>query len=564
VTVTRAEAIAALTAPGQPFELATLERDGVPQRVFASAPASMRDFLATTAAFGDRDFLVYDGERTTHAEHLAIVGGLAAWLAAHGVGKGDRVAIGMRNYPEWVMSFWATMALGAIAVPLNAWWLGPELEYAITDAGCKVLLLDGERLERLTPHLANLGADVTVVCRHRGDVPAGVVRWEDVRPTLEVSRGLPDVAITADDHATILYTSGTTGAPKGALATQRNHVTNIMNTLLLGAVGMAVAGVTPDPDNPPPQGASLQVFPFFHIGGLSGLYVTTVTGNKLVTMYKWDVDVAIDLLVQERITSTSMVPTVLRQLLESPRLASLPRDALAGIASGGAPVPPDLIRTIETEFESKVAPANGYGLTETTSAVIINSGADYFAHPDSVGRAAVGADVRIVDELGQELPNGSIGELWVRGPNIVDGYWNKPEATAAAFTDGWFHTGDLGRRDDEGFVYVVDRLKDVVIRGGENVYSAEVEAVLFEHPAVLDVAIVGLPHAHYGEEVAAVVNLREGTSATVQELQEFAATKLARFKVPTQVFLRAEPLPRTATGKVLKRDLRDELTAASG
>ena len=564
MTVTRAEAIAALTAPGQPFELATLERDGVPQRVFASAPASMRDFLATTAAFGDRDFLVYDGERTTHAEHLAIVGGLAAWLAAHGVGKGDRVAIGMRNYPEWVMSFWATMALGAIAVPLNAWWLGPELEYAITDAGCKVLLLDGERLERLTPHLANLGADVTVVCRHRGDVPAGVVRWEDVRPTLEVSRGLPDVAITADDHATILYTSGTTGAPKGALATQRNHVTNIMNTLLLGAVGMAVAGVTPDPDNPPPQGASLQVFPFFHIGGLSGLYVTTVTGNKLVTMYKWDVDVAIDLLVQERITSTSMVPTVLRQLLESPRLASLPRDALAGIASGGAPVPPDLIRTIETEFESKVAPANGYGLTETTSAVIINSGADYFAHPDSVGRAAVGADVRIVDELGQELPNGSIGELWVRGPNIVDGYWNKPEATAAAFTDGWFHTGDLGRRDDEGFVYVVDRLKDVVIRGGENVYSAEVEAVLFEHPAVLDVAIVGLPHEHYGEEVAAVVNLREGTSATVQELQEFAATKLARFKVPTQVFLRAEPLPRTATGKVLKRDLRDELTAASG
>ena len=172
--------------------------------------------------------------------------------------------------------------------------------------------------------------------------------------------------------------------------------------------------------------------------------------------------------------------------------------------------------------------------------------------------------MRIVDELGQELPNGSIGELWVRGPNIVDGYWNKPEATAAAFTDGWFHTGDLGRRDDEGFVYVVDRLKDVVIRGGENVYSAEVEAVLFEHPAVLDVAIVGLPHEHYGEEVAAVVNLREGTSATVQELQEFAAAKLARFKVPTQVFLRAEPLPRTATGKVLKRDLRDELTAASG
>jgi acyl-CoA synthetase (AMP-forming)/AMP-acid ligase II len=305
------------------------------------------------------------------------------------------------------------------------------------------------------------------------------------------------------------------------------------------------------------------VFPFFHIGGLSGLYVTTATGSKLVTMYKWDVDEAIDLLVAERITSTSMVPTVLRQLLESPRLDSLPRDALAGIASGGAPVPPDLIRSIETQFESKVSPANGYGLTETTSAVIANSGSDYFTHPDSVGRPAVGADVRVVDELGQDVPAGEIGELWVRGPNIVDGYWNKPEATAASFTDGWFHTGDLGRIDEDGFVHVVDRLKDVVIRGGENIYSAEVEAVLFEHPAVLDVAIIGVPHESYGEEVAAVANVREGATVTEQELQEFAAQKLARFKVPASIHFRTEPLPRTATGKVLKRDLRDELTKAS-
>jgi long-chain acyl-CoA synthetase len=563
VAVTRAEAIAALTAAGQPFELATIERDGVPLRVFTQAPASMRDVLAATAVHGDRDFLVYQGERTTYAEHLGLVAGLAAWLAEeHGVGKGDRIAIGMRNYPEWVIGFWATMALGAIAVPLNAWWLGPELEYAITDSGAKVLLLDGERLERLAPHLPGLGVAATVVCRHRGDVPAGIVRWEELRPTLDTTQGLPAVELGPDDHATILYTSGTTGAPKGALATHRNHVTNIMNTFLMGAVGAAVAGVTPDPDNPPPQGASLQVFPFFHIGGLSGLYVSTATGSKLVTMYKWDVDVALDLLVEERITSTSMVPTVLRQLLESPRLESLPRDALAGIASGGAPVPPDLIRSIETQFESKVSPANGYGLTETTSAVIANSGADYFTHPESVGRPVVGADLRVVDEQGADVPAGEIGELWVRGPNIVDGYWNKPEATATAFTDGWFHTGDLGRIDADGFVYVVDRLKDVVIRGGENVYSAEVEAVLFEHPAVLDVAIVGLPHESYGEEVAAVVNLREGATTTVQELQEFAATKLARFKVPAHIFFRDDPLPRTATGKVLKRDLRDELTKA--
>ena len=281
-------------------------------------------------------------------------------------------------------------------------------------------------------------------------------------------------------------------------------------------------------------------------------------------MYKWDVETAVDLLAKEHITSTAMVPTVLRQLLDSPLLETLPREALAGISSGGGPVPPDLIRRIETEFETKVSPANGYGLTETTSAVVINSGRDYFDNPDSVGRPAVGADVRIVDPDGNDLPDGSIGELWVRGPNVVTGYWHKPEATAAAFTDGWFHSGDLARRDDRGFIFVVDRLKDVVIRGGENIYSAEVEAVLFEHPAVLDVAIVGLPHDVYGEEVAAVVQLRDGQDATAADLQRFAAERLARFKVPEHVFFRAEPLPRTATGKVLKRELRDELTDAGG
>ena len=288
--------------------------------------------------------------------------------------------------------------------------------------------------------------------------------------------------------------------------------------------------------------------------------MTTATGTKLVTMYKWDVETAVELLAKERITSTSLVPMVLRQLLDSPELERIAPEALAGIASGGAPVPPDLIRRIESQFDPRVSPANGYGLTETTSAVVINAGQDYFTHPDSIGRAVVGADVKIVDADGTEVPNGQVGELCVRGPNVVDGYWNKPEETAAAFTDGWFHSGDLARRDDDGFFYVVDRLKDVVIRGGENVYSAEVEAVLFEHPAVQDVAIIGLPHDVYGEEVVAVVNLRPGDRPTTVELQQFVAERLARFKVPSQIVFRPEPLPRTASGKVLKRELRDELT----
>jgi long-chain acyl-CoA synthetase len=549
----------ALTAPGAPFELAALTVDGVPWRVFKNAPASLRDVFATTAVHGDKDFLVYRDERITYGDHFALVAGLARYLADEcGVGKGDRVAIGMRNYPEWVISFWATVSLGALAVPLNAWWTGAELTYAIRDSGARVLIVDGERLERLGDHLADLPVDAVIACRLRGAPPNGVVIWDALRTDLVESgtATLPDVELVPEDPATIMYTSGTTGEPKGALATHRNHCTNIMNTLLFGAVGLAMAGPTAG-EAPPP--ASLQVFPFFHIGGLSGLYVSTAIGSKLVTMYKWDVEEAVEILAKERITSTAVVPMILRQLLETPQLEHVPPETLAAIAAGGAPVPPDLIRRIGAQFESRVSPANGYGLTETTSAVVVNSGEEYLARPDSIGRPVLGADVKIVDDRGDEVPDGVVGELWVRGPNVVAGYWNKPEATAEAFTDGWFHSGDLARRDDDGFLYVVDRLKDVVIRGGENVYSAEVEAVLFEHPGVADVAIVGLPHAVYGEEVVAVVNVRDGHAPSAGDLQRFAAERLARFKVPSQVVFRAEPLPRTATGKVLKRELRDEL-----
>lgn len=536
---------------------------GVPWRVYKHAPRSLRDVFATTAAHGDKEFVVYRDERITFREHLGLVAGLARHLSeTHGVGHGDRVAIGMRNYPEWVISFWATVSLGAIAVPLNAWWTGPELTYAIRDSGTRVLILDDERWARLAPHLEELDIAATIVSRLRDEAPPHVTPWERLRGELDLTAALPDVPIAPDDHATIMYTSGTTGAPKGALATHRNHCTNIMNTLFLGALALAMAGQSAPPSDVP-QPAALQVFPFFHIGGLTGLYMATTTGTKLVTMYKWDVDAAVELLANERITSTSLVPMVLRQLLDSPQLERVPPEALAGIASGGAPVPPDLIRRIESQFDARVAPANGYGLTETTSAIVINYAQDYFTHPDSIGRAVLGADVKIVGADGQEVPNGEVGELWVRGPNVVDGYWNKPDETAATFTDGWFHSGDLARRDDDGFFYVVDRLKDVVIRGGENVYSAEVEAVLFEHPAVEDVAVVGLPHPVYGEEVVAVVNLRRGHDQTTSELQQFAAERLARFKVPSQIVVRSEALPRTASGKVLKRSLRDELTRAA-
>jgi long-chain acyl-CoA synthetase len=293
------------------------------------------------------------------------------------------------------------------------------------------------------------------------------------------------------------------------------------------------------------------------------VYTSTGFGVKLVLQYKWDLEQALELVERERVTSFAAVPTILRQVLESPRLGEHDLSSLGTVTSGGAPVPPDLVRRVEELFATTVVPTNGYGLTETTSAVAVNRGAEYVARPNSVGRPMAVVDVRVVDPLtGDDQPVGATGELWFRGPSIVRGYWNKPEATSEAFTDGWFHSGDLGFVDDESFVSVVDRLKDVVIRGGENVYCVEVEAVLFEHPAVADVAVVGVPHRELGEQVAAVVHLEAGATTSVAELREHVAARLARFKVPEIVSFRDEPLPRTATGKVLKRDLRDELARA--
>ncbi|HET6472049.1 MAG TPA: class I adenylate-forming enzyme family protein [Pseudomonadales bacterium] len=556
----RQQAIAELTAPGGPFETRKATVLGVPMTIFANAAPSLRAVFESTRAFGDREFLVYEDERWTFAELHRRARALAHYLVDHGVRKGDRVAIGMRNYPEWVLAFWACQSIGAVAVTLNAWWTGDELNYAFEDSGARAAILDGERVERIVPYLPKLSVEVLVGVRDAaGSLHA---RWLDDALTPYLERdAMPDVDVQPDDYSTIMYTSGTTGRPKGALATHRNHVTNLTNSFLGGAVAARVAGVVPQPGVAPPQPVSLQTFPFFHIGGLSGLYVNTATGAKVALMYKWNAEQALELVQRERVSSIAGVPTVVRQLLEAAKEKNLELSSLAGIASGGAPVPPDLIDTIGVQFSKRVAPGNGYGLTETTSAVISNGGADYFARPDSVGRPAPVADARVVDDRGIDVADGEIGEIWIRGPHVVQGYWNKPEATAEAFTDGWFHTGDLGYRDPSGFFYVVDRKKDVVIRGGENVYCAEVEAVLFQHPAVQDVAIIGLPHRMLGEEVAAVIEARAGQEIDPADIQAFVATRLARFKAPTQVLVHDGPLPRTATGKVLKRDLKQKYSA---
>ena len=558
---TRAEAIAELTAPGAVFELETVPVHGHPIRVFKNAPQSMREVWLTTAARGDVPYFFYGEDSYTYAQAHSRVVSVAAWLTSRGVKKGDRVAIGMRNYPEWAMAHWALQCIGAITVSLNAWWIAEELKYAFTDSGATAAIVDGERLERLSDDMLR-ECNVHSVVVARAPARTGTFAWDEVSGN--EAAVLPDVAIDPDDPASILYTSGTTGFPKGALGTHRNYITNIWNGLFGAALAMKVNGVVPPPaDAPRPQVTAFSTFPYFHIAGLCGMLSSTNGGNAIVAQYKWDPVEAMELIQRHKVNLFGGVPTVVRSMMEHPDIDKYDLSSLATISQGGAPVAPDSVASIESKFAGKVSAGNGYGLTETTAAVIANSGAAYFSHKDSVGLPHIGTDVRIVDENGHDVPCGSIGEVWIYGPNNVIGYWNKPVETAKAFTDGWFHSGDAGYMDEDGFIYVVDRIKDMVLRGGENVYCVEVETVLFEHDSVRDCAVIGLPHTQLGEEVAAVIVAADGSGPHDEShVLDLLKSRLAAFKVPSRIFWHEGELPRNATGKVLKKDLRDIYSAA--
>ena len=562
-----AEVHATLTAPGQLFELEEREIRGIPTRTWKNAPPSLRAVLEASKQFAGRDFLVYEDEHWSFERHYAEASHLAGVLRDRfGIQKGDRVAIAMRNFPEWSIAFWAAAAAGAVIVPLNAWWTGSELEYGLADSATALLFVDADRLDRIAPHLAALpGVRTVVVARDdRNDLPDGVLRFTDVLGDVPSDAEPPaDVDVVPEDDATIFYTSGTTGQPKGALGTNRNICTNLLS-LAFSAARAAMRASDPDAAaaaavRTSDENAYLLSVPFFHATGCHSILVANLAfGGKIVLMHKWDAGRALELIEREHITTFGGVPAMVWQVLDHPDFASRDTSSVRAIGYGGAPAAPELVRRIEAMFPGRT-PSNGYGLTETSSVATLNSGDDYLRKPDSVGVPVAVVDVKVVDGGGEALAVGEVGELWIKGPNVVKGYWNKPEATAASFSDGWLHSGDVARLDDEGFVYIVDRAKDMIIRGGENVYCVEVEAALYEHPAVNDAAVVGLPHQVLGEEVGAIVYALPGTDVTEDELRAHVAARLAAFKVPVRVWFRDEPLPRNPAGKILKRDLRAEL-----
>ncbi|MCI4646256.1 MAG: acyl--CoA ligase [Hyphomonadaceae bacterium] len=567
-----AQANALLAAESSPVAIKDAVVNGVEMKVYANAPGTLRDILEASAAFGARDFLIYQDERVTFDTHYRAATNFAHTLRdTFAIQAGDRVAVVMRNYPQWSVAFFAALGIGAITTPMNSWWTGEELAYGLKDSGAKVAVVDGQIFERIREHWDELpDLEAIIIAREseeeRGDPRVYSLEQFIGEPgdwaSLE-AKPLPEADITPESDATIMYTSGTTGRPKGALATHRAIVSNMFNSLTCQARMFLRRGEQPPEPDPNEQRSTLVAIPFFHAtGAFAILAPSLMQANKIVTMYKWDADKALPIIEQEKVTAVGGVPAIAWQLLEHPDRDKYDLSSIQGVSYGGAPSAPELVATIKRTFPEAVA-GNGWGMTETCATATLNIGEDYVNRPDSAGAPPGAVELKIVSPDGAVLPPGEIGELWCKGAMNCKLYWNRPDATAETFIDGWVVTGDLARIDEEGFLYLVDRAKDMLIRGGENVYCIEVESALYDHPDIVDAAVVGIPHKVLGEEVGAIVQRKPGSSVTEDELRHHVASQLAAFKVPVQIQFQEEPLPRNANGKILKTTLRERFTATA-
>jgi long-chain acyl-CoA synthetase len=556
MSMTFLEANATITGPGQIFELIDAEVRGVKMRVFKNAPAHLGQLFAGSRAHGDKPFLVYENETFTFAQAADHIDALASLLVnTYGVKKGDRVAVAMRNFPEWVMSFAAIISVGAINVSMNSWWTEDEMDFALEDSGATVLICDQQRFDIGAASCVNKNIKVLVV-RAEKPLPAGIDKWEEVLPLGDAH---PGADIQPDDDATILYTSGTTGRPKGAVSTHRAVISSLMAFSARNNVFLMSGTKLKEVDGPEIPTSFILIVPLFHVTGCVPVMMSCfIAGLKLAIMYKWDPEKALEMIEREKITNFVGVPTQSWDLVNSPEFEKYDTSSLRAVGGGGAPSPTSLVGKVNDKVKNG-NPQLGYGMTETNAFGPAITGSDYLSHPTSTGRATWPMIVEVRDENLKPVPTGQSGEIWFFGPMLIRGYWNRPDATAETIVDGWLRSGDLGRLDADGYVYVEDRVKDMILRAGDNVYGAEVESAIYEHPAVHEAAVFGVPHERLGEEVGVAILPNAGMTLTPEELWAFLDAKIAKYKIPTQVVIMTEPLPRNAAGKFLKRELQQHV-----
>lgn len=556
------EIVTALTAPGGQFEVMKTTVRGLETVVYARAPATLRDYFLACHLHPNQTFLVYNEERYSFAETYAKAMHYGAALqSAYGIAKGDRVVLAMRNYPDWIFCFMGLISIGAVVVPLNAWWKPEEMDYALRHSGARLVIADEERARRVV-QIEGPKPLVTIV---RSSHPVAQSLGADVfEDKLSKAAATPDYLppLDPEDDCTILYTSGSTGDPKGAVSTHRGAVHGIMGLLQYGLTLLAMDERMGTPGAT--QQVTLLSVPLFHVTGSHAIFLTSIAaGRALVFMHKWDAGEALRLMEKEKVTYFVGVPTMSLELMLHPDRDKYDLSTLRDLGAGGAARPAEHVTRLADAFKGK-RPGIGYGLTETNALCVVNNRDSYLCKPASTGRAIRPImELKIaLDDQGTSAPVGEVGEIWWKTAALVRGYWHNPEATAAAFTaDGWFKSGDLGYLDEEGFLYVVDRKKDIIIRGGENISCLEVESALYAHPAVAEASVFGLSDERLGEIVGAVIFPKPGEALTEGALLDFAATKLAAFKVPSQVWMVDQPLPRLGSGKIDKVSLKTHYRA---
>ena len=548
--------MAQLTAQGAPYELAGDDSSG---HYYKQAPANLVEAFAVARQHGDREFLIYEGERRSFNDLMNEADAIGAALQARGIAPGDRVALAMRNYPEWMAAFIGVTAIGAVVVPVNSWGQPAEIAYTVQDAGARLVFCDQQRYDGVAELLSAEGIEAIIARPASASDPLGlaafVADFQDVTPAA--------VDIAEDDLAMIMYTSGTSGKPKGAASTHR-AICQALYNMECAAIAAAMTngeliGAMLERGFEP---TSLLAVPLFHVSGCHAQFLANLRGGRrIVMMYKWDVDKALEYIEKERITTIAAAPAMMLDLLESPGFADADTSSLFSLGIGGAATPPKVAKLLAQQLPQNFS-GTGWGMTETNAQGASLTGKAFSSRPGSAGFPHPIVDIQICDDNGDALPEGQTGEIWVRSCSNIREYWHRPEVNAEEFRDGWLKTGDIGYLDDDGFLFLADRAKDMIIRGGENIYPIEIENELLELDAVKEVAAIGLPHERLGEEVAVVVHLHRGQSLDEAALLAFARDRLAGYKVPTRVFFSEQALPRNATNKILKRELKTGILAA--
>ena len=548
------EIVEDLCSPEGEFPTKVINQNGYNFLSFDWGPKNLFEYFKLYQDHKNKEMVVYNDERWTYQEAYQLSSAFAQSLINDfSIKKGDRVAIASRNYPEWIFSFIAITSIGAVAVPMNSWWTSAELEYGIKNSESNLIITDQERFERIS---SSKEAKNLKLIQIRPNKSNCVNDWQSYVQKY-FSCEMPKIVIEPDDNATILYTSGSTGYPKGVCSSHRSIISTLLQWMVVSAARNIRDNIEPD-DNVQPS--CILTVPLFHVTGSHAQFMLSfLSGRKMVLMYKWDSERALSLIEKEKITTLNGVPTMTLEVMRDESRKKYDLSSLKELSGGGAARPSSHVKELKDEFPN-ASPGLGYGLTETNAAGAVISGDDYIDRPGSTGKPTPPlTKIKIVDSNNKDCNPNEIGEVWIKSITNFKKYWKNKKATNEAFYNEWFKSGDLGYLDNDNFLFIVDRAKDIVIRGGENISCLEVEDAINKHPNILEASVFGIPDERLGEKLCCSVSLKEINKFNESELNKYLGEYIANFKIPEYYDLHEKKLPRTASGKIYKLKLRDNV-----